>query len=142
MSKKIFIDSDVILDIALERQPFFTDSLAVLTLVEENDLQGYTSSNCIANIHYLLRKKDGDKSARDFIKVIIEYVKIIGIEHEHVLPALDSDFKDFEDSLQFYSALRNGCQAIITRNGKDYQQTTIDVYSPSEFLQLKKGETK
>ncbi len=136
MISKIFIDSDVIIDVTTARMPFFENSKAVLAHVENHTIVACTSSNCIANVHYILRKHFGDSKAREIIKGLIYYVEVIAVEHQDIRLALDSDFKDFEDSLQFYSALRNGCQAIITRNAKDYQQATIDVYSPSEFLQL------
>lgn len=108
----------------------------IFSQIEEAKFQAFTSSNCIANVHYLLKKKESDLKARQFIKVIIAHVGVIGISYDDVQRALDSEFKDFEDALQFYSALRHGCQAIITRNGKDYTQATIDVYSPHEFLTL------
>ncbi len=136
MITKIFIDSDVIIDVTTARMPFFENSKAVLAHIENHNIVACTSSNCIANVHYILRKHFGDGKAREIIKGLIYHVEVIAVEHQDIRLALDSDFKDFEDSLQFYSALRNGCQAIITRNGKDYQQATIDVYSPSEFLQL------
>lgn len=136
MINKIFVDSDVLIDVAVNRMPFATDSIALLKLIEHGYLKAYTSSNCIANIHYILRKQYGDKATRQFIRDIIKNVNVIGIQYEDVVKALDSNFKDFEDSLQFHSALRNDCEAIITRNGRDYQHATVDVYSPTDFLNL------
>lgn len=136
MMTNVFIDSDVIIDVTTQREPFASNSISVLKLIERNNIQACTSSNCIANVHYILRRQVGDACARKVIKELIQHIDVISVEFQDVRLALDSEFKDFEDALQFYSALRHGCQAIITRNGKDYTQATIDVYSPHEFLTL------
>lgn len=136
MIKRVFVDTDVILDIALARQPFLTASKAVLAMIENGLAIGVISSNCIANIYYILRKQGGDDNARIFLSKLLEYLAVIPIDHSNVLEALKSDFGDFEDALQNYAAIRNQCDCIVTRNIDDYKKSKLDIYQPSEFLYL------
>ena len=136
MKKTVFIDSDVILDVALARNPFFPASKMILAMVESNFIIGSLSSNCIANIYYILRKLGGDSKAREFISNIVKYINVITVSHQSVLKALKSKFSDFEDALQYYSALENQCEYIITRNIEDYKNSKINVILPEEFVKI------
>ena len=136
MIKKVFIDTDVVLDVALARSPFVETSKLVLALLENNIAIGFTSSNCIANIYYVLRKAGGDKKARNFISKLLKYISIITIDHVTVVEALNSKFTDFEDALQYYCAIKNRCDCIITRNTTDYKLSRINIYLPIEYLKL------
>ena len=136
MKEKVFIDSDVILDVALARNPFFPASKMILAMAENNFIIGSISSNCIANIYYILRKLGGDIKAREFISNIVKYISVITINHQSVLKALKSKFSDFEDALQYYSASENQCEYIITRNIEDYKNSKINILSPEEFAKM------
>lgn len=81
MIKRVFVDTDVILDVALARQPFLEASRIVLALMENNIAIGYISSNGIANLYYILRKSGGDENARKFITKLIQYITVISIDH-------------------------------------------------------------
>jgi predicted nucleic acid-binding protein len=119
--KKVFIDSDIILDLALFRAPHVHFSKHLLGLAENDVIRGLTSSNCIANIHYILRKVQGETDARFFLSQILRYISVLPMDHLMVLEALESDFSDFEDALQYGAAQRNQCDCIITRNIVDYK---------------------
>ena len=134
MIKKVFIDTDIILDVALAREPFFTASKIILAMAENNIIIGNISSNCVANIYYILRKFGGDNKARKFILNIVKYITVIAINHQNVLDSLRSKFSDFEDSLQHSSAVGNQCEYIITRNIEDYKNAEIKVLLPEEFI--------
>lgn len=136
MITKVFIDTDIILDVALAREPFFSASKIVLAMAENNIIIGQLSSNCIANIYYILRKNGGDSNARKFIFNIVKYITIIAIDHQNVLEALKSRFSDFEDALQHYSAVENQCEYIITRNIEDYKSSKINVVLPEDFIKM------
>jgi len=136
MIKKVFIDTDVVLDVALAREPFFIASKMILAMAENNIIIGNLSSNCIANIYYILRKSGGDINARKFILNIVKYVTVITIDHQNVLEALKSKFSDFEDALQHYSAIENQCEYIITRNIEDYKNSKIKVLLPEELIRM------
>jgi predicted nucleic acid-binding protein len=136
--KRVFVDTDVLLDLALAREPYLKSSKLVLALLENNIAIGFISSNEVANIYYILRKLGGDQNARKFISEIIRYLTVISIDHADVLNSLKSDFADFEDSLQHFSACRNQCDCIVTRNVDDYKHSEVNVYSPIEFLAIYK----
>ena len=136
MIQRVFVDTDIILDVALGRKPFFAASKMVLALMENNIAIGFTSSNCIANIYYILRKAGGDSAARLFLSRLLEYVTVIPIDHSTVIDALRSEFADFEDALQHHSAIDNRCECIVTRNTADYRASKISVYLPLEFIRL------
>ncbi len=136
MIKKVFVDSDVIIDVATGRFPFFNDSKLVLTLLERGFAMGYLSSNIVTNVYYVLKKISSHEKAKNFLSSLLEYVAVISVEHRSVLEALDSKFKDFEDAVQHYSALANKCDLIVTRNIHDYENSVIQVMTPVEFLSL------
>ena len=134
MIKKVFIDTDVILDVAFARDPFFSASKIILAMAENNIIIGAISSNCVANIYYILRKAGGNSQARKFISTIVQYITVITIDHKNVLDALKSKFSDFEDALQHDSAVEHQCEYIITRNIEDYKNAEIPVLLPEEFI--------
>ena len=136
MIKKVFIDTDIILDVALAREPFFSASKIILAMAENNIIIGNISSNCIANIYYILRKSGGNSKARKFIANIVKYITVITIDHQNILGALKSKFSDFEDALQYFSAVENQCEYIITRNIEDYKNVEIKVLLPEEFIRM------
>jgi predicted nucleic acid-binding protein len=134
--KRVFVDSDVILDVALARMPFLEHSKMLLSMLENGLAIGFVSANSIANIYYVLRKAGDDTKARFFISSILKYLTVIPSNHVNILDALKSDFSDFEDAIQYFSALENQCECIITRNVEDYKKSKLNVYLPLEFLNL------
>jgi predicted nucleic acid-binding protein len=134
MIKRVFVDTDIILDVALARKPFLESSKLVLALLENYIAIGFITSNEITNIYYILRKAGGDASARKFISEIVKYLTVISVDHADILKALGSKISDFEDSVQHYSSLRNQCDYIITRNIDDYKYSELEVHTPITFL--------
>jgi len=134
MIRRVFVDSDVILDVALARQPFVKASKVVLSLLETGRAVGFASSNSITNIYYVLRKSGGDSKAQEFLGNLLKYLTAIPVAHADILNALKSGFSDFEDGVQSYAALSHQCECIITRNVEDYEQSDLDVYLPVQFL--------
>ena len=141
MISKVFIDSDVLLDIATEREPFFGDSQAVFSLAETGVFLAYTSPNSVTNIFYILTKMSSASKARGFIKKTLEVVRVADVDHESIVKALESKFFDFEDGVQNYCALRNRCDYIVTRNIRDYEYSEIRVVDPKEMLLLSRKDT-
>ena len=136
MIDKVFIDSDIILDVATGRKPFVENSTRVLSLVEDGKALGMISSNSVTNIYYILRKLSSSEKAKDFIRSIVSYLSVIAVIHNNIIQALDSGFSDFEDAVQYYSALTNQCSYIVTRNIDDYKESDIPVLEPKEFIAL------
>jgi len=134
MRERIFIDSDVILDVALASQPFVEASQQVLASCENGTFTGCISSNSIDNIYYNLSKLGGDEKARIFIKQLLKFLVIIPVDHVGISKALDSKFTDFEDAIQHFAALSFGCTMIVTRNVQDYKFAELKVVLPITFL--------
>ena len=134
MIKRVLVDTDIILDVALARKPFVDTSRLVLALLENYVALGFVTSNEITNIYYVLRKAGGDQNARRFISEAIKYLTIISVEHNDVLNALGSKMNDFEDSVQHYAAVRNQCDCIVTRNISDYKESELAVYTPVDLI--------
>ncbi len=138
MIKKVFIDSDVILDVATGRVPFVENSKTSLSLIERGFALGVMSSNSVTNIYYVLRKLSTNEKSRYFLNTIIKYISIVTVDHENIIRALESKFYDFEDGVQNYCALKNQCDLILTRNITDYQFSELQVMEPIEFIALYK----
>ncbi|MBN2875801.1 MAG: PIN domain-containing protein [Spirochaetales bacterium] len=138
MIKKIFIDSDVILDVATGRIPFVDSSNEALSIIESGLAFGVISSNSVTNIYYVLRKLSSSDKAKIFINTIIKYLSIIPVDHDNIVKALASQFIDFEDGVQNYCAASNQCDIIVTRNIDDYKMSELKVLLPQEFVALYK----
>lgn len=131
--KKIFVDSDIILDLFFQRQPFFKFS-QVLFNETIPELELATSTLVLANVYYLLRKHVNKTTAKSLLKDITEMLQILSFEEQHILSAINNDHADFEDSIQYDIAMKNNCGTIITRNIKDYKHATIPVLTAEQFL--------
>lgn len=132
--KHLFIDSDVLLDLALLREPFYPYIQLLLHEGEIHNVKLSTSGLIIANMHYIMTKQLGALRAREALKALRRLIGVLSFDSEIIDLALASDFADFEDAIQFYIAQKHNCDAIITRNIKDYKNSTIPVLTAEQFL--------
>lgn len=138
MVYKLFIDSDVVIDFFTDREPHVNPASELFELHEKGSIVLYLSAVSINNIYYIVRKFLGNKKALDVVEMLSEMTEIIGTTKREIIQALKNDFSDFEDSIQYSSALTiDGLDAIITRNTKDYKSSQIAVMTPSNFLKMK-----
>ena len=138
MKAKIFIDTDVILDIAFERKPFFYDSQKILSLVEKNYFIGFTSSLILANCYYIISSNKSKNIAQKTISKLRSILTVLPFTDKEIGESLNSNMKDFEDGIQYFIAVNNGLDTIITRNIQDYKNVDINVFMPNDFLKLEK----
>lgn len=132
---KILVDTNVIIDLLAKREKFYKDSLQIFSLADRNKIQLVISILSIANTHYLLNDVMKMKDARVIIRKFKVLVHSYSLNDKIVELALnDKSFKDFEDGIQFYTALEANCNAIITRNTKDFKNSSIPVFRPKEYL--------
>ena len=132
---KILIDTDVILDFLFDRKPFSNDSTKILNLCEQGIIQGFVTSIMLSNIYYLLRKTAKHEKVIESLKMLMTILEVLSTDKNSVLDALNSDFKDFEDALQNFSAQNSDeISIIITRNIKDYKASKLSVMQPEIFL--------
>ncbi|EOZ98030.1 hypothetical protein A33Q_1537 [Indibacter alkaliphilus LW1] len=136
--KAVLLDSDIILDAMSDRIPFSDDAIRILNLCERREIHGLTTPVILSNLYYILRRL-GMKHTHilDHFRNLLTNIlfDIVEIDKKSILEAIDSDFSDFEDAIQNYSAEQHPeISIIITRNTKDYKESNIAVMSPKEFL--------
>lgn len=134
---KIFLDSDVLLDILLKREPHFDHSQKLLALIENSRIEGHTSSLILANCYYIVENNKDKSTAEKAIRKLRSILIILPFTDKEIGESLSSNFKDFEDGVQYFITINNGIDTIITRNVDDYKLANIKVLSPIEFLKLK-----
>lgn len=136
--QKILIDTDVILDFFFDRKPFSESAAKVLSLCESKEIVGYITPVIISNVYYLLRQTAKHEKVIEKLKMLVSITEILVIDRDSVLHALSSNFKDFEDALQNYSAETNKeIELIVTRNLKDFKNSSLAVISPDNFVKIK-----
>ena len=137
MDKALF-DTDVLLDFFFDRVPFSNYIAKVLNLCKEKQIEGFTTPVIIANTYYLLRKTAKHEMVIDKLNQLLNIIDITEMNKNVVLNSLNSDFKDFEDALQNYSAIENGTiKVILTRNIKDFKHSELAVLTPESYLKGK-----
>lgn len=133
--KKVFLDTNVVIDLLDKREPFCNDAVALFTLAYNKKITLYVSALTYATASYLLRKH-GKVKTKLLLGNLRKLAKVTNVGEKEVDNALSSDFDDFEDALQYYSAISKKADAIITRNKKDFKHAKIPVFSPNELLAL------
>ena len=131
---KVFVDSDVILDLLAHRVPHFHFAALLFTFADMGKLQLYTSPTVFCNVFYILRKELGIDKAKSALRKLRLIIKIIDSTEKTIDYTLNSDFSDFEDAIQYYTALEHGISVILTRNLRDYKKTSVIVQTPEAFL--------
>ena len=135
---KVFVDTDVILDLLARRIPHFHFSAVLFTFAEMKKLELYTTPLIIANTFYILRKQLGNDSAKNALRNLRILLHVIDSTESVIDKALNSDFSDFEDAIQYYTALEYGIPVILTRNIRDYKKASIVVQTPESYLVTRK----
>ena len=131
---KVFVDTDVILDLLSERIPHFHFSAVLFTFAEMKKIELYTTPLIMANTFYILRKQLGNDEAKKALRKLRILISVIASSEAIIDKALNSTFNDFEDAIQYYTALENGIKIILTRNLRDYKNADIIVQTPESFL--------
>ena len=131
--KKLLIDTNIIVDLLAKRENFYQDAQKLFTLADEKNILLFISSLTFVNTHYILSKHLNADEARKLLIKFKVLVEVLPLENKIVELALASDFKDFEDAIQYYTALGNKLDMIITRNKKDFKISEIPVFTADEF---------
>lgn len=132
---KIFIDSDIFLDVLLKRKNV-NCAAELMEKIIRKKVRGYTSPLVIANLHYIMTKLENKNKSIENIKKIRKFISILTINEEIIDDALSINATDFEDAIQFKTAEKNEINFIITRNKKDYRKSKLPVMDAEEFLKL------
>ena len=131
---KVFLDTNIMLDLLGKREPFFDSIAKIATLAEAGELTLVVSALSYSTANYILEKT---KTHKDILSSLQKFknISIISDLNENVIEmALNSDFEDFEDALQYFCAFQSNCDIILTRNSKDFKISTIPTMTADDFL--------
>lgn len=138
---KVYLDSNIIIDVLQEREPFFKDSFRIIQLGLDSEFETIISAGEITNIYYVIRKSLKDPTiAREKIFLLSNYIKICKATTEDITNAIVLFMPDFEDAVVAVIAKREKADYIITRNEADFENSPVPAVSPSQFF--KKNFTK
>jgi len=133
----IFIDTDVIIDFLIDREPHSREAAIIFTLIEQKKLKGYVSSLTFSNLYYVLRKIESHNKVIAKLDSISRLLTILKVDQQTIKLAIASGFPDFEDSIQYNCALGyKKIDVLITRNIKDYKGSQIPVMTPAIYLKM------
>lgn len=139
---ELFIDTDVIIDFIIDRQPFSGEAAQVFTLIDQKKVKGYTSAICYSNLYYVLSRYATHKKVINILNELSELLGILKVDKDILKDSLASEFKDFEDAIQYYTAQEyKKIDVIITRNIKDYKKSFLPVMTPETFMKTYKQTT-
>ena len=131
---KLLVDTNIVIDLLSRREEFYGEAQQLFTLSDYNKVKLFVSSLTIANTHFLLSR---EKTGAEAIKILIKFkilAKVLPLTDKILELALVSDFKDFEDAIQYHTALENDLEIIITRNKKDFKNSLLPVLTAKEYL--------
>lgn len=131
---KILIDTNIVLDLILERQPFVENAVLIFEQIERGNLAGYVAATTITNIFYIIRKIEGREVALATIHRLLVGLQFCAVDRQTIETALSLGLKDFEDSIQLACATLDQLDAIVTRDPKDFSSSNFPIYSAAELL--------
>lgn len=135
---RILIDTNIVIDLLSKREKFYDEAADLFSRADKKELELAISSLTFANTNYILSKLKSAKEAREILRKFKVLVELLSLDDKITELALsDDNFQDFEDGLQYYSAIENQIDIIITRNKKDFKNSKIPVLTAKEFLARK-----
>jgi predicted nucleic acid-binding protein len=131
---RIFLDTNVILDLLGERVPYYDSIAKVATLADQKKLTIIVSPLSFTTVNYVLNKYESSESVLNKLRKFKIICEVCEVNEETIDKALNSNFKDYEDAVQYFTALQSYCSIIITRNGKDFKNSKIPIMTAGEYL--------
>lgn len=132
--KTILCDINFILDIFLKREPFFTPAARLFSMIEERKIHGYLSALSFPTLFYILAKELKRQKAIQILERLRIVFDVAAVDEKVIDLSLVSGFKDFEDAVQYYSAMQIQADCLVTRNKADYRVDPLPILTPEEFL--------
>ncbi len=140
MNDKLFLDTNVVIDLLGERRPFYDSVAKIATLADKGKIQLIVSSLTYSTVYYVLSKFEDKEVVKEKIRKFKVIVNTSDLTDIIIDKGLSSKFRDFEDSLQYYCALGSGCNILITSNVKDFKESELPVLTPDEYLNSLKNK--
>lgn len=134
MKDKLFLDTNVILDLLGERQLFYEPAAKILSLADKGQIKLVASALSFSTIFYLLSRFEDVEIVKEKFRKLKVLVETADLTDKIIEKGLVSEFSDFEDALQYHCALETGCKIIITRDSKGFKSSVLPVLSPVEYL--------
>lgn len=134
MKHRLFLDTNVVLDLLGEREPFYNSAAKITTLADKGEIDLVVSALTYSTVYYLLSRFEDKELVKEKIRKFKVIAETSDLTDKIVDKGLSSKFSDFEDSLQYYCAIKIDCKILITRNGKDFKESEIPVLTPDEYL--------
>lgn len=131
---RVLFDTNVVLDVLLDREPYSEVAAQLLSLVDTGRLEGVVCATTVTTIHYLASRAANQGAAKRYVGELLALFDVACVDRPVLLSALGLDFSDFEDAVLHESALAVGATAIVTRNGKDFANAALPVFDPPELL--------
>lgn len=133
---KIFVDTNILLDVLTKREPFYERAAILWSLVEKGILTGYVSAISVNNVFYIAKKLNDLGYAQGLVDKILKDFQIVTLDYEILKLSRTIPNRDYEDLIQYFSAIKSGSNYLITRNKKDFPETGIELLDPQKFLTL------
>jgi predicted nucleic acid-binding protein len=134
MSMDVFLDTNVLIDVLAKREPFYEDSARVWTLAEQGRITGFISVISFNNIYYVVRKLRTRQTADRMMVLLRDTFTPVALDKQILNQAIDAGFKDLEDAIQYFSAMRAGVDCIISRDAKAFAKSAVPILTPVELL--------
>jgi len=132
--KNILLDTNIVLDLLAHRMPFYTDAAKLFSLADKKKVKLSISALCLDDTNYILSKQHPEMEIRKILRQFKVLVTVLALDDKIADLALNSEFKDFEDALQYFTAISNGQDLIITRNQPDFKDSKIPIMTAGEFI--------
>ena len=135
--KKIFIDTNILLDVTMHRSGFCEQAAAVWADCESRKVQGFVSAISLNNMHYVMRRRVESAAALEYVRFILNIFSVVPLDESILRLAVDLPGKDFEDAIQTFSAVQAKADCIVTRDRLHFPNSYMPVISPAEYLDLR-----
>lgn len=137
MRTRVFLDTNAMMDLLSERHPFYNAIAKIASLADRGQLELIVSALSYITVNYLLTKIDSQETIKDKLRKFRIISEVASLDEEIIEKALNSNFSDFEDAVQYFSALKSNCKIIITRNAKDFKESSLPIMTAEEFLVMR-----
>ena len=135
---RLLVDTNIVLDLLAKREEFINEAQLLFTLSDKKQVKLYVSSLTFANTYYILSQKMKLSNARKILRQFKILVEVLPMDDKIIDLSLESDFKDFEDAIQYHTAIENEIDIIITRNLKDFKNSKIPVITAKDYIEIRK----
>jgi len=132
---RVLLDTNIVVDVALERQTFYTVSMQILASAYRGEIEAFISASTVSDIYYIVRKAKGHNATLEFLQIIAPFCRIATVDQFVISNALLSSLRDFEDAVQYETAIANQLEAIVTRNPQDFSGDGLQIFTPENLIQ-------